>query len=263
MVASPGYVLGLDLHGTLLEPGEIIRDEMVTPVARALSRLAGCVTRFLCTGNDLEFVRRKVPKPILGQIDGCVLETGCSMSPDLEREEVITTEQERGVIKQLEQALRNRSFPAVNYFAHRLTTISMFCDDPRGFFREVSEFVKAAGFGGVVHVTYSSVAVDILPAGYDKERGLRMAAGGKLTIGVADSMNDRALLERADFAMAPANIAPELRPLLREAGREIVPLDSADRLSKDAVLVAAEGETQGVIRILDFIDRAVPPAGRG
>lgn len=258
MVApSPPFILGLDLHGTLLEPGERLREELVAPVSRALNRLQGRLLRFLCTGNDLEFVTRKIPAPILAEIDGHVLETGCSMSPDGKAEKTLTTPAELKLIRELEGLLRQASFPEVNYFAHRLTTISMFCDDPRGFHDRVERFVSATPFHGRVHITYSSVAVDILPRGYDKRKGLAAAGAGRQTIGVADSMNDRALLAEADFALAPSNLAPELRPLLAEAGREIIPLGRADRLIPRAVLVAAGSETEGVLEILAFLDRAI------
>ena len=256
-MVEPSLMLGLDLHGTLLEPGEIVRPELVEPVASALRSVRGSVLRFLCTGNDLEFVRRKVPGPILAEIDGHVLETGCSMSPDGEREQVLTSEEERADIRHLEARLRHTGFYEIDYFAHRLTTISMFCQDPRGFCKRVEEFVRQTPFCDRVYITYSSVAVDILPKGYNKHRGLEMVAAGKPTIGVADSMNDRALLEEADFALAPANMAPELRPLLEKKGRKIVPIEKAGGLLPDAVIMASQKETMGVIEILCFIERSL------
>jgi len=256
--SGPAYILGLDLHGTLLEPGEIIRPELITPVSAGLARLRGRIVRFLCTGNDLEFVKRKIPAPILGQIDGHVLETGCSQSPDGEREQVITSPAERAAIASLERLLRGAVFPEINYFAHRLTTISMFCDDPRGFHARVDEFTRATQYYGKVSITYSSVAVDVLPRGYDKHRGLAAAAAGKKTIGVADSMNDAALLASSDYALAPANLAPELRPLLAGQGRPAVSLSEAQELRSGVVMVADRKETEGVIAILDFLDREIP-----
>ncbi|MCX6744377.1 MAG: hypothetical protein NTX82_02540, partial [Candidatus Parcubacteria bacterium] len=70
------YILGLDLHGTLLEPGEILRQEMVEPIKSGLAKLNKRASRFICTGNDLEFVQRKIAQPILAEIDGQILETG-------------------------------------------------------------------------------------------------------------------------------------------------------------------------------------------
>jgi hydroxymethylpyrimidine pyrophosphatase-like HAD family hydrolase len=254
---TPGYMLGLDLHGTLLEPGEIIREELVGPVKKGLSRIADRMERFLCTGNDLGFVKRKIPRPILEEIDGCVLETGCSVSPDGEREQVLTTGEERGTMKGLEKLLRDADFPEVNYFAHRLTTISMFCDDPEAYFRKVVEFVGPTIFNDLVHITYSSVAVDILPRGYNKHRGLTAQAKGRKTIGVADSMNDRALLGEADYAFAPWNMASALKPELEKKGRKVVPIGEARGLQSSSVIVASKKETRGVLEILGFLDRVL------
>ena len=254
---APAYILGLDLHGTLLEPGELLRPELVPRVAAGLARLRGRARRWLCTGNDLEFVRRKIPAAVLDEIDGYVLETGCSHSRDGREEVVDTTDVERATIARLEQLLRGAGFAEINYFAHRLTSISMFCDRPLEFFRAVQGFVTGTEFSDRVMVTYSSVAVDILPAGYDKHRGLVRAAEGLKTIGVADSMNDLALLSRSDFPLAPANLAPELRPLLERAGRRIIPVGASDALQPGAVVVATARETEGVIELLDWLDRVI------
>ena len=258
MVVGPAaYILGLDLHGTLLEPGEILRPELAPKVADGLSRLRGRALRWLCTGNDLEFVRRKIPAAVLAEIDGYVLETGCSHSADGCEEIVDTTTAERDTITNLELLLRGAGFPEVNYFAHRLTSISMFCDRPAEFSRKVEGFVCGTEFFERVQVTWSSVAVDILPAGYDKHRGLTRAADGRATIGVADSMNDLALLSRSDYSLAPANLAPELRPLLERAGRRIIACGEAAALPTNAVVVAAAKETEGVIELLDWLDRVI------
>ena len=201
-------VLGLDLHGTLLQPGEIMPPELVPQLADVAARLQPRIDLMICTGNDLDFVRRKVPPSILEPVAAYVLETGCSMSQDGQTEHVLTTPPERAAIASLETRLRAARFPELDYFAHRLTTISMFCRDPRAFFARVSDFVSKAPEAPAVLITYSSVAVDILPAGYHKARGLITLAHGRPTIGVADSMNDLPLLAHADYAFAPANLAP-------------------------------------------------------
>jgi len=252
------YILGLDLHGTLLEPGEKLRPELVPAVARGLARLRGRALRCLCTGNDLEFVRRKVPAEVRREIDGCVLETGCSFSREGLTEEVATSTEEQERIRRLEKTLRAAGFAEINYFAHRLTTISMFCDRPAEFARKVEAFVTATPFHPWVQVTWSSVAVDVLPAGYNKHRGLVRAAEGRRTIGMADSMNDLALLADSDYALAPKNLAPELLPILAATGRKTVPLPAIEGLLPAAVVVATRNETEGVIELLSYLDRALP-----
>ncbi|MFO8055925.1 MAG: hypothetical protein R6V10_01340 [bacterium] len=252
---EPAYILGLDLHGTLLEPGEVIRPELVNMVSEGLARIKDRISRFICTGNDLKFVKEKVPPEILEQVDGYVLETGCSLSPDGETEKILTTKEELKTIWELEGQLRAQSFPEINYFAHRLTTISMFSDDPRSLHEKIEGFVGDSNFHDRVQVTYSSVAVDILPVGYNKYTGLAAVAGDREIIGVADSMNDQDLLADSHFSLAPANIATELRPLLEKAGRNAVPLMEAPDLISGTVLIANKAETEGVLEILDFLDR--------
>src|SRR4030042_6788508 len=136
------YIIGLDLHGTLLEPGEILRQEIIEPIKSGLESLDKRASRFICTGNDLEFVQRKIASPILVEIDGHILETGCSVSKDNLTEEILTTLAEQNVIWELDCLLRQQKFPEINYFAHRLTTISMFCNQPSDFYQKIFVFVS-------------------------------------------------------------------------------------------------------------------------
>ena len=252
-IMNKDYILGLDLHGTLLEPGEILRPELVPALIAGLNKLADRAVLFLCTGNDLEFVNRKLPADLRDCFNGYVLETGCSWSPDRKQELVLISPEEQKLIKDLERKLKKKKFPEVNYFAHRLTTISLFCNHPREFYAEVQDAVKALGVLDKVTVTYSSVAVDILPRGYNKLIGLRKVAGGRQTIGIADSMNDQALLLEADYALAPQNLAPELKTLLAERGRPVIPLTQASSLTGRDLPVAPKPETEGVLQILAFL----------
>jgi hydroxymethylpyrimidine pyrophosphatase-like HAD family hydrolase len=253
-----GFILGLDLHGTLLEPGEIIRREMISPVCKALEKIKDRVACTICTGNDLEFVKRKVPQQLIEIMEGCVLETGCSASMDWETEEVLTSSDEQENISSLKAFLKEINFPEINYFAHRLTTISMFCGNPLEFHKKIVNTVTGTKWEKLTHITYSSVAVDILPAGYNKAKGLYKIADGKKTIGVADSMNDKALLAEADYSFAPLNMAPELVPILNQEGRQIIKLESLTKMKENIVTVANKNETEGVIKILEFIDQEIP-----
>jgi Fe-S-cluster containining protein len=250
---SRGYIVGIDLHGTMLEPGEIFPEELVVPVARELDRLKSKALLWLCTGNDLSFVDKKIPAPVLDMLDGYVLETGCSVSRDKRGEDMITNEDEQRLIKDLEKMLAGMNFPELDYFAHRLTTISMFCREPRSFFHKVKAVVEKTEYNERVMITYSSVAVDILPKGYDKYRGLYAVAEGRKTIGVADSHNDKNLLIRSDYAFAPSNFARELEPELAENGRKIISLPHLNCLENNTLGLACQPETRGVLEILRFL----------
>ncbi len=247
------YIIGIDLHGTLLAPGEKFADELVVPIARELDRLKSKAVLWLCTGNDLSFVELKVPAPVREMMDGYVLETGCSVSRDQQTEEVITTWEERRTIKELEKLMRSMNFPELNYFAHRLTSISMFTDSPRPFYAKVKRIVDKTAYRDRVLVTYSSVAVDILPRGYDKHRGLSAVSDGRKTIGIADSANDLNLLLRSDYAFAPSNFARELEPVLLREGRKIAELSHLGSLEPNTLALAVAPETKGALEILRFL----------
>jgi hypothetical protein len=75
---------------------------------------------------------------------------------------------------------------------------------------------------------------------------------------MADSMNDLALLADSDYALAPKNLAPELLPILAATGRKTVPLPAIEGLLPAAVVVATRNETEGVIELLSYLDRALP-----
>ncbi len=247
------YIIGIDLHGTLLEPREIFPEELVSPIAQELDKLKGKALLWLCTGNDLSFVEEKIPEPVLEMMDGYVLETGCSVSRDKKTEEVLTTPYEQKMIKELEALLRQMNFPEVKYFGHRLTTIAMFTDNPRQFYFKIKTLVDKTKFRDKVLVTYSSVAVDILPRGYDKYLGLLRVAEGRKIIGIADSVNDLNLLLRSDYAFSPANIAPELEPILTREGRKLVKLAHLNELEPNILAVSVQRETRGVLEILRFL----------
>lgn len=247
------YILGLDLHGTLLEPGEILWPDRIPALTAGLHRLANRAVLYLCTGNDLEFVDRKIPAELRDCFHGYVLETGCSFSPDRFQEKILCRPEEQALIKDLELELKRERFPQVNFFAHRLTTISMFCDQPQAFAPAVQAAVERLRVAKRVLVTYSSVAVDVLPQGYNKFTGLKRVAEGRKTIGIADSMNDAALLLEADFAFAPANLAPELKPLLAAKGRPAAPLAQTFGVTSSTLPLSSKRETEGVLEILAFL----------
>jgi len=247
------YIIGIDLHGTLLAPGEKFDQNLVAPIAQELDRLKSKALLWLCTGNDLSFVNLKVPEPVRDMMDGYVLETGCSISRDKKTEQTISTPEEQHTIKKLEKFLKSMNFPELNYFAHRLTTISMFTDQPRQFYNKIKLVVDKTEYREKVLVTYSSVAVDILPKGYDKYRGLASVSEGRKIIGIADSANDLNLLLKSDFAFSPANFARELTPILSKEGRKIVELSHLNSLETNTLAISCQTETRGVLEILRFL----------
>jgi len=122
--------------------------------------------------------------------------------------------------------------------------------------------VEEMGFGAEVAVTYSSVAVDIIPAGWSKMTGLAAVARGLRTIGVADSMNDLPMLIAADYAFAPANLPDRAVEALRQGGREVRPLAEALELRPGVVYRSRWPETRGVMEILERVADGLGAAAR-
>lgn len=252
--------IGIDLHGTLLpSKTEQIPTKLLKPLKEAIKALRENHELFICTGNDLGFVKRKIPASVLELFDGMVLETGCVASNG-ESEEVLVSEKIVKQVKELEGKLKDLEFPQVYKFARRLATISLFTcfgQEPEILAFEVSGFVKEFGFGNVVRVTYSSVAVDLVPKEFNKLSGLMFFAKENKTVAIADSMNDLEFPLGADFAFIPKNASPKLEKIL-EKERGIESIGNAEKLEKK-VIKTRNAETAGVIEALRFVNRCAMP----
>ncbi|MFC2159032.1 HAD family hydrolase, partial [Acidobacteriota bacterium] len=256
------YIIGLDLHGTLLDDQWEVKPPLIQPLAEALESVRQFCGVHVCSGNDLTFIPDYIPDELRLHFDGYVLETGCVVS-DGQEEKIIVTDDLVLAIKDLEKQLKEKKFPWVRYFARRLTSISMFSrteeggTDPAEYFPEVQAVVKQLGFTDEVRVTHSNVAVDIIPQGYDKFRGLEYIAQGRPTIGIADSLNDRELVRDASIAFVPANASMVLLRELEQKGKRIV--DVGDPLSGqgDVVWRSRYSTTEGVLDILRFISKTL------
>jgi hydroxymethylpyrimidine pyrophosphatase-like HAD family hydrolase len=251
-----GYALGLDLHGTLIEDGELIRPELRRPLIEALEAVKGDCRLFVCTGNDLTFLRRKISSDILSLFDGFILETGCVYS-DGAGERVLTGPGVAASSRELEAKLKGFSDPEVYKFDRRLTSIAIFTrygHSPAEYKVKVEERVRSLGYDGLFYTTHSSVAVDVVPRGFDKFTGLKAVSDGLKTVGVADSMNDIHLHIGCDYSFAPKNIGEGLRRALMESGRDVVALSDAVEIVKGVTYVADGPATEGVIQILKSIE---------
>ena len=259
------YHVGIDLHGTLItdHPEEV--PARVLPKLLAVMRgLSGRVRLYACTGNDLGFLERKLPGEVMGLLDGAVLETGCVVS-DIRTETVLVDEAVVVRTKDIESALRERGFGWVYKFARRLATVSLFTRmglRAADYASEVAAEVKALGHGEAFEVTYSSVAVDVIPRGFNKLSGLRQLAGDEPVVGIADSMNDFELVSGADISFLPGNASPELLRRLKETGKRVQSIGEASGLSagqaerhSDVAIVCDEHFTDAVCQALDFLGR--------
>jgi len=249
--------VGIDLHGTLMEDREYVRPELLGRLVEALSRVKSFSRLYVCTGNDLSFVKRKVPAEILSLFDGLVLEHGCVLSfGDDERVQVPAGTV--GRVKALEASLKSYDDPELYKFDRRLTSAALFTRwgfSPAEYMAKIAERVRLHGGGGLVYVTHSSVAVDVVPLGYTKASGLRAVAAGLPTVAVADSMNDVQLHLESAYSFAPSNISGRLKAALEEAGRAVSRLSEAEELGRGVTYVADWPATEGVIQVLNALSR--------
>lgn len=254
------YVVGIDLHGTLLDDEWEIKPHLHSELIDSMRAVADSCRIFVCSGNDLSFIHRYVPADVRSGLSGYVLETGCVLSDGVSESAIVPSERIRS-IKELEKRLKEATFPEVKYFARRLCTISLFTrtetggSDPADLHPRIETKVRELGFQGEVLVTHSNVAVDVLPLGFTKFSGIRHVAVGQKTIGIADSLNDIHLLTGADLSFMPANSSRRLIRALAAGGRRVQPLRVWTGEPGPIVWRSRFPSTQGVIEILRFLKR--------
>ena len=250
--------VGIDLHGTLLDETWQIPDRLADELDTALRSVQPLCELFLCTGNDLTFVQDRIGHELASLFDGFVLETGCVVSHGSD-EEVLVPPGPLSSMKALELRLREDPLPGIEYFGRRLATISLFTKterggaDPTHLFPLVTITVEELGFRETVLVTHSDVAVDIIPAGFNKFTGLRRATKAPFLIGIADSLNDLHLIANANWALLPANASPSLLAELGSMGRRVEPLSAFQPGSEGTIGMSESRHTEAVIEILSFL----------
>lgn len=245
--------IGIDMHGTLItDKEERVPAHLVKPLVDALrkARSGGKAKVYLCTGNDLEFVQRKIEPEILEQLDGHILEMGCVVSLDGKTELLLLPAGMAGRMRELEITLKSLNFPEVYKFGRRLVTIAMFTKfgiAPEKLLPKVQQAIDELAFGDIVRPACSSVAVDITPFGYSKITGMRKVADGEPVMGIADSMNDLELITGADSAVVPANAKPELLDAVKKAGQTGSKVRISEKSVTEAVIEALERVADGKI----------------
>jgi len=238
------YVIGIDLHGTLLDKNWKIKKDKRKKLIKNIKDVKDFCKVYVCSGNDLSFIPKYIPSDVRQEFDGYVLETGCVVS-DGKKEKIIIPKKLTKEIKKLESELKKKKPKEVKYFARRLITISMFTKDeksgidPAKLYLEIKKIVEDLGYRKTVLVTHSDVAIDIIPKGYNKYSGIKHVAKKRKTIGIADSLNDLELILNSDYGFIPANASPKL----------------ISKIKNKNVIQSKHGYTDGVIDILRYIDK--------
>lgn len=246
------FIIAIDLHGTLLDDHWVFPQYLIDQFLGLTSKLNHLADFYLCTGNDLQFIRQYVPIQIQNCFKGYILETGCVYS-DGKKEMILTEPIMIEKIKELESLLKLRNFPFIQYFAHRHSSISLFTvtesggENPMLFIDEIDEFLKTTPYYDLIRLTWSNVALDILPKGFSKFTGIRHITEGQKIISFLDSMNDYELAIYSDITFLPANSSASLL-------NEIVyyPVQQFNPHQK-AIWLCNESYGHGVIEGLTFL----------
>lgn len=226
------YAIGIDLHGTLLDENWTIKKSLIPRVCSYLETLKNDCLLYICTGNNLGFVKKHVDNSVKKLIDGYILETG-SVYSDGNTEKVLLKNDEILSIRLLDKLLKSQKFPNILYYADRLATISIFTKkfqvgtSPLKLWEKINEFIIINGFDNIFRVTHSDVAVDIVTKNINKYTGIKKVVGNLPVYAIADCDNDQEFLGKSDFSFIPANSRPE-QWKNRMIQMEIYPLKTFD-----------------------------------
>lgn len=244
-------IIALDLHGTLLNDDWMIKIEHQNELAEIIDDFVNYADFYICTGNNYDFVERYVPKQILDKIKGCILETGCLIQQDNVKN-CLTTEETKEKIKILQAFLEEKKYPFVKYFAKRETTISIFTRDehtgenPLNFYQVVYDDLTRHPVGDSVYLTFSNVALDIIPVGFNKWNTLKNLSQDCNIISFMDSYNDKDIARQSYLTFLPGNASDRLISYLRNENKLIFKFDKF-HITKNHVYISEKLSTHAVI----------------
>ena len=251
------YVIGIDLHGTLLNEDWLISSADVTKLIEILEQIKRYATILIITGNDLHFVQEHVPESLYKLIDGFILENGVVFSDGV-KEITIATKEEIEIIKSLEKELKAKQDRDILFFARRLGSISMFTRNksegvlPNKLYSKIVKLLENHPVNKQIFVTHSDVAVDIVPFGYTKWTAIEKMFDDKKIIAIADSYNDWDFLFRADHPFMPNNCSPKIEEAFAAHNKKVLPMTEYKGLNpQSGVFKSALNNTAGVIEILE------------
>ena len=256
------YIISIDLHGTLLDKNENLSKGSDDKLFQILKIKPDNVKIYICTGNDLSFIERKLGINLFNLFDGAVLETGVVISLDKENEDVLVSNSIVEDIKLLQEKLLIENYSEIYKFANRIASISMFTNYNEtvvDFFSKIK--TNLVSLKDKFRVTYSSVAVDIIPIGFNKFTGIKeieKRIGNEKSyniIAIADSINDFELLRDADISFLPSNGNKEVIIDLEKNGKRFLDFNLEKNIltNKNCFYVSNSKTTYGVIEILDKI----------
>lgn len=203
-------IIAIDLHGTLLNEHWQFPDELVKQFHLIYKELREHCEFYLCTGNDLSFLNKHLSREFLSMLNGFILETG-AVYFDGQIEKILIDNQVIKSLKELEVSLKAEKFSFIRYFAERKASISMFThtetegENPEIYYKIIKEYVDKSEYSKYLYVTYSNVAIDIIPKNISKYSGIKHISGDRKIISLLDSMNDYELAINSDLCFLPSN----------------------------------------------------------
>ena len=245
------WIIALDLHGTLLNVEWKISQDNQKILAKLIDELTEYADFYICTGNDYSFVKEFVPQALLNKMTGCVLETGCIVKTDDNEINYINEELQTQILE-LKEYLKSKDYSFVKYFAERRSTISIFTQDsksgenPVNFYNQINEDILRHPLSERVYLTWSSVALDIIPKGYSKWETLKMLAEDKQIISFMDSYNDKEIAKNSYLTYLPKNASDKLISYLRSENKLVFPLNKFHPTGNQ-VFISEKPFSEGVI----------------
>jgi len=259
------YVIAIDLHGTLLNMRWKIAPEQREPLLAILEQVASIADIYICSGNDFDFIRQYVEPEVLAYMAGCVLETGCVLH-DFTTQTYLIDEGTRLKVKELEKGLMAKKYPFVKYFGKREATISLFTrnefggEPPQRFFDMVQHDIDRHKYADLFYLTFSNVALDIIPIGYTKWGTIDQIAEGRPVVSFIDSYNDREIALYSHMTFMPKNSANVLREYLIQHQRSVLPIE-AFTFQEGTACLCSKKYTEGVIEGLELFYNYVGQRG--
>jgi hydroxymethylpyrimidine pyrophosphatase-like HAD family hydrolase len=223
------YIIAIDLHGTLLDESWQIHKDIQNDLLKSMTALQDFADFIICTGNDYSFVEHHVPSDVLKLFKGCILESG-TIYKDQTSSMSLSNETTAEYIVELRDFFVCKNYSFVKYFGERQSTISLFTVDQSGgevpstFLTTVLKDFNTHIHADKFYVTWSNVAIDIIPYGFSKWTGINHLANDKKVISFLDSYNDKEIALNSDFVFLPSNSSPELIKTLRQNNKLVFDL---------------------------------------
>jgi len=254
------YIIALDLHGTLLDLNWKISRGHQSELVSLLKEISHIADIYVCTGNDHTFVEKYVPADILKCVDGCVLETGC-MIYKTSQKNFLTNDNTISKVSSLHEFFKAKKYPFVKYFANREASISMFtCDESGGeepvkYYETVRNDLQNHEYSDLFYVTWSNVAIDIIPIDISKWNALKHISEDRCIISFMDSFNDKEIALNSDYSFLPKNASVELINYLRSNTKLVFPLSKFHFL-RDYAYVTESSYTKSIIEGLSTFKKS-------